>query len=159
MESSVVRVSFRVNGEPVELDIPPRELLINTLRSRLGLTSIKYGCGIGECGNCTVLVNGEPVLACLTLTVDVDGKEVTTVEGLSRSGLTDVQRAFIEEGAIQCGYCTPSFVIMAEYLLREVPSPTLSDVREYLKGVLCRCTGYINIFRAVLKAAKYRSRR
>jgi carbon-monoxide dehydrogenase small subunit len=159
VESSVVRVSFRVNGEPVELDVSPRELLINTLRSRLGLTSVKYGCGIGECGNCTVLVNGEPVLACLTLTVDVDGKEVTTVEGLSRSGLTDVQRAFIEEGAIQCGYCTPSFVIMAEYLLREVPNPALSDVREYLKGVLCRCTGYINIFRAVLKAAKYRSRR
>ncbi|MFZ8783581.1 MAG: (2Fe-2S)-binding protein [Desulfurococcaceae archaeon] len=155
----MVRVSFRVNGEPVELDVSPRELLINTLRSRLGLTSVKYGCGIGECGNCTVLVNGEPVLACLTLTVDVDGKEVTTVEGLSGSGLTDVQRAFIEEGAIQCGYCTPSFVIMAEYLLREVPNPTLSDVREYLKGVLCRCTGYINIFRAVLKAAKYRSRR
>lgn len=155
----MVRVSFRVNGEPVELDVPPRELLINTLRSRLGLTSVKYGCGIGECGNCTVLVNGEPVLACLTLTVDVDGKEVTTVEGLSGSGLTDVQRAFIEEGAIQCGYCTPSFVIMAEYLLREVPNPTLSDVREYLKGVLCRCTGYINIFRAFLKAAKYRSRR
>jgi len=155
----VVRVSFRVNGEPVELDVSPRELLINTLRSRLGLTSVKYGCGIGECGNCTVLVNGEPVLACLTLTVDVDGKEVTTVEGLSGSGLTDVQRAFIEEGAIQCGYCTPSFVVMAEYLLREVPNPTLSDVREYLKGVLCRCTGYINIFRAVLKAAKYRSRR
>lgn len=155
----MVRVSLRVNGEPVELDVPPRELLINTLRSRLGLTSVKYGCGIGECGNCTVLVNGEPVLACLTLTVDVDGKEVTTVEGLSGSGLTDVQRAFIEEGAIQCGYCTPSFVIMAEYLLREVPNPTLSDVREYLKGVLCRCTGYINIFRAVLKAAKYRSRR
>jgi len=155
----VVRVSFRVNGEPVELDVSPRELLINTLRSRLGLTSLKYSCGIGECGNCTVLVNGEPVLACLTLTVDVDGKEVTTVEGLSGSGLTDVQRAFIEEGAIQCGYCTPSFVIMAEYLLREVPNPTLSDVREYLKGVLCRCTGYINIFRAVLKAAKYRSRR
>jgi carbon-monoxide dehydrogenase small subunit len=159
VEGSVVRVSFRVNGEPVELDVPPRELLINTLRSRLGLTSVKYGCGIGECGNCTVLVNGEPVLACLTLTVDVDGKEVTTVEGLSGSGLTDVQRAFIEEGAIQCGYCTPSFVIMAEYLLREVPNPTLSDVREYLKGVLCRCTGYINIFRAFLKAAKYRSRR
>jgi carbon-monoxide dehydrogenase small subunit len=159
VEGSVVRVSFRVNGEPVELDVSPRELLINTLRSRLGLTSVKYGCGIGECGNCTVLVNGEPVLACLTLTVDVDGKEVTTVEGLSGSGLTDVQRAFIEEGAIQCGYCTPSFVIMAEYLLREVPNPTLSDVREYLKGVLCRCTGYINIFRAVLKAAKYRSRR
>ncbi len=153
---SVIKVSFRVNGELVELDVSPRELLINTLRNRLGLTSVKYGCGIGECGACTVLVNGEPVLACLTLTVDVDGKEITTVEGLSKQGLTEVQRAFIEEGAIQCGYCTPCFVIMAEYLLREKPNPTLSDVREYLKGVLCRCTGYINIFKAVLRAAKYR---
>jgi carbon-monoxide dehydrogenase small subunit len=153
----MVRVSFRVNGELIELDVAPRELLINTLRSKLGFTSVKYGCGIGECGNCTVLVNGEPVLACLTLTIDVDGKEITTVEGLSKSGLTSVQKAFIEEGAIQCGYCTPSFVLMAEYLLREIPNPTLNDIREYLKGVLCRCTGYINIFRAVFKAAKARS--
>jgi len=145
-----------VNGELIELDVSPRELLINTLRDRLKLTSVKYGCGIGECGACTVLVNGEPVLACLTLTVDIDGKEVTTVEGLSRNSLTSVQEAFIEEGAIQCGYCTPGFVIMAEYLLREVPNPTITDIREYLKGNLCRCTGYVNIFRAVLKAAKYR---
>jgi carbon-monoxide dehydrogenase small subunit len=149
----MVRVSFRVNGEPVELDVKPSELLLNTLREKLGLTSVRYGCGIGECGNCTVLVNGEPVLACLTLTVDVDGCEVLTVEGLSKSGLTRVQKAFIEEGAIQCGYCTPAFILMAEYLVRSKQEPSIDDVREYLKGVLCRCTGYVNIFKAVLKAS------
>jgi len=149
----MVRVSFRVNGEPVELDVKPSELLINTLREKLGLTSVRYGCGIGECGNCTVLVNGEPVLACLTLTVDVDGCEVLTVEGLSKSDLTRVQKAFIEEGAVQCGYCTPAFILMAEYLVRSKPEPSIDDVREYLKGVLCRCTGYVNIFKAVLKAS------
>ncbi|MET1159543.1 MAG: (2Fe-2S)-binding protein [Thermoprotei archaeon] len=149
----MVRVSLRVNGEKVELDVKPNELLINTLREKLGLTSVKYGCGIGECGNCTVLVNGEPVLACLTLTVDVDGAEITTVEGLSKEELTEIQKAFIEEGAFQCGYCTPAFIIMSEYLLREKEKPSLNDVKEYLKGVLCRCTGYINIFRAVLRAA------
>jgi carbon-monoxide dehydrogenase small subunit len=149
----MVRVSFRVNGEPVELDVKPNELLLNTLREKLGLTSVRYGCGIGECGNCTVLVNGEPVLACLTLTVDVDGCEVLTVEGLSKSGLTRVQKAFIEEGAVQCGYCTPAFILMAEYLVRSKQEPSIDDVREYLKGVLCRCTGYVNIFKAVLKAS------
>lgn len=150
----MVRVSFKVNGELVDLDVKPSELLINTLRERLKLTSVKYGCGIGECGNCTVLVDGEPVLACLTLTVDINGREVVTVEGLSRNGLTRVQRALVEEGAIQCGYCTPAFVLMSEYLLREIPQPTLNDVREYLKGVLCRCTGYVNVFKAVLKVAR-----
>ncbi|MGC8983335.1 MAG: (2Fe-2S)-binding protein [Desulfurococcaceae archaeon] len=154
----LVRVSFRVNGEPVELSVKPNELLLNTLR-RLGYTSVKYACGIGECGNCTVLVNGQPVLACLTLTVDVNGAEVVTVEGLSKHGLTEVQKAIIEEGAIQCGYCTPAFVIMAEYLLREKERPTVDDVREYLKGVLCRCTGYINVIKAVLKAAERLSRK
>lgn len=150
----MVRVSFRVNGEPVELDVKPNELLLNTLREKLGLTSVRYGCGIGECGNCTVLVNGEPVLACLILTVDVDGCEVLTVEGLSKSGLTRVQKAFIEEGAVQCGYCTPAFILMAEYLVRSKQEPSIDDVREYLKGVLCRCTGYVNIFKAVLKASE-----
>ncbi|MCC6054694.1 MAG: (2Fe-2S)-binding protein [Thermosphaera sp.] len=150
----MVRVSFRVNGEPVELDVKPNELLLNTLREKLGLTSVKYGCGIGECGNCTVLVNGEPVLACLTLTVDVDGCEVLTVEGLSKGGLTRVQKAFIEEGAVQCGYCTPAFILMAEFLVRSKQEPSIDDVREYLKGVLCRCTGYVNIFKAVLKASE-----
>lgn len=155
----MVKVSFRVNGEPVELDVKPNELLINTLRDRLKITSVKYGCGIGECGGCTVLVDEEPVLACLTLTVDVNGKEVTTVEGLSRHGLTDVQKAFIEEGATQCGYCTPAFVLMAEYLLRVNPRPSVNDVKEYIKGVLCRCTGYINIIKAILKATERKSMR
>lgn len=154
----VVKVSFKVNGELVEFDIKPNELLINTLRERLRLTGVKYGCGIGECGSCTVLVNNKPVLACLTLTVDVNGCEIITIEGLSKGKLTDVQKALIEEGAIQCGYCTPAFVIMSEYLLSEKPQPTLDDVKEYLKGVLCRCTGYINIFKAVLKATKYKSK-
>jgi carbon-monoxide dehydrogenase small subunit len=155
----LVRVSFRVNGEPVELDVKPNELLINTLRDRLKITSVKYGCGIGECGGCTVLVDGEPVLACLTLTVDVNGREVTTVEGLSRHGLTDVQKAFIEEGATQCGYCTPAFILMAEYLLRVNPRPSVNDIKEYIKGVLCRCTGYINIIKAILKATERKSMR
>lgn len=149
-----MRVSFRLNGEKVELDVKPNELLINTLRDRLGVKSVKYGCGIGECGNCTVLVDGEPVLSCLVLTVNVNGKDVTTVEGLSARGLTRVQRAMIEEGAVQCGYCAPAFVIMGEYLLREKPSPSVEEVREYLKGVLCRCTGYINVIKAVMRASR-----
>lgn len=149
-----MKISFKVNGEPVELEVKPNELLINVLRKRLGLTGVKYGCGTGECGNCTVLINGEPVLACLLLAVDVNGCEVTTIEGISKDKLTGVQRALIEEGAIQCGYCTPAFVLMAEYLLREKPSPSYDDIREYLKGVLCRCTGYINLFKAVMRASR-----
>jgi len=131
-------------------------LLINTLRDKLGVKSVKYACGIGECGNCTVLIDGEPVLSCLTLTVDVNGREVVTDEGLSREGLTKLQKAFIEEGAFQCGYCTPAFILMGEYLLREKQNPSIEDVKEYLKGVLCRCTGYINIFKAVLKTSSRR---
>lgn len=150
-----MKVSFILNGEKVEVDVKPNELLLNTLRHRFGLTSVKYGCGIGECGNCTVLIDGEPALACLTLTVDVDGREVLTVEGLSQKGLTRVQTALIEEGGIQCGYCTPAFVLMGEYLLREHKKPSIEQVREYLKGVLCRCTGYVNVIKAVIKASSY----
>lgn len=144
---------MKVNGREVELDVKPNELLINTLRGRLGLTSVKYGCGIGECGACTVLVDGEPVLACLTLTVDVNGREVTTVEGLSADSLTEVQRAFIEEGAVQCGYCTPAFVLISEYALRTAKTGTVEELKKYLSGVLCRCTGYTNILRALRRLA------
>jgi len=148
----MVRVKFTVNGKPVELDVKPSELLINTLRDRLGLKGTKYGCGIGECGACTVLVDGEPVLSCLTLTVDVDGKNVVTIEGLtSEREPTIVQRAFIEEGAIQCGYCTPGFIVMVEYMRRSRVEPSIENIREYLKGNLCRCTGYINIIKACRK--------
>ncbi len=152
----MVKVLFKLNGEQVVVDVEPNELLINTLRDKLGVKSVKYACGIGECGNCTVLIDGEPVLSCLTLTVDVNGREVVTDEGLSREGLTKLQKAFIEEGAFQCGYCTPAFILMGEYLLREKQNPSIEDVKEYLKGVLCRCTGYINIFKAVLKTSSRR---
>jgi len=151
----MVRVSFRVNGIPVELDVEPNEILLNTLRNRLGLTGVKYACGIGECGACTVLIDGEPALSCLTLTVDVNGREVTTVEGLtSTREPTVVQKAFMEEGAIQCGYCTPGFIVMAEYMRRKGIEPSDENIREYLKGNLCRCTGYVNIVKAVRKALK-----
>ncbi|OYT51880.1 MAG: (2Fe-2S)-binding protein [Desulfurococcales archaeon ex4484_204] len=151
-----MRVRFKLNGEPVEVDVEPNELLINVLRERFGLTGTKYACGIGECGACTVLLDGEPVLSCLTLAADVDGHEVVTVEGLAKSGeLTPVQRAFIEEGAVQCGYCIPGFVIMAESLLRENPEPTEAEIRDYIRGNLCRCTGYVNIVKAVKRASKY----
>jgi len=151
----MVKVSFRVNGTLVELDVEPNEILLNTLRNRLGLTGVKYACGIGECGACTVLIDGEPVLSCLTLTVDVNGREVTTVEGLtSTREPTVVQKAFMEEGAIQCGYCTPGFIVMAEYMRRKGIEPSDENIREYLKGNLCRCTGYVNIVKAVRKALK-----
>ncbi|MEM0014598.1 MAG: (2Fe-2S)-binding protein [Zestosphaera sp.] len=154
----MVKISFKVNGNVVSLDVNPNELLVNVLRDRLGLTGTKYVCGVGECGACTVLVDGEPTLSCLTLAVEVSGKEVTTIEGLSREGeLSEVQRAFIEEGAVQCGYCIPGFVVMSEYLLKEKPTPTEEEIKEYLRGNLCRCTGYINIIKAVKKVAELRT--
>jgi len=156
----VVRITFKVNGELVTLDVKPNELLINVLRDKLKLTGTKYVCGIGECGACTVLVDGEPVLSCLTLAVDVNGREVTTVEGISRGGeLSEVQQAFVEEGAIQCGYCIPGFIVMSEYLLRVNPKPTEEEIKEYLRGNLCRCTGYVNIIKAVKKASELKSSR
>jgi len=150
-------IRFRLNGKLIELDVEPNELLINVLRERLGYTGTKYGCGMGECGACTVLVDGEPVLSCLTLAVDVDGREVVTIEGLSRDDLLDiVQKAFLEENAVQCGFCTPGFIIMVKKLLEEYGEPSMDVIKAYLRGNLCRCTGYINIFRAVEKAIKLR---
>ncbi|HDN76185.1 MAG TPA: (2Fe-2S)-binding protein [Acidilobales archaeon] len=150
------RIRFKLNGEWVELEVKPNELLINVLRDKLLLTGTKYSCGIGECGACTVLVNGEPVLACLTLAVDVDGKEVVTIEGLAKNGeLSLIQRAFIEEGAIQCGFCTPGFILVSKALLEENPNPSEDEIKEYIRGNLCRCTGYVNIIRAIKRASKY----
>jgi len=148
-----VRISFKLNGRLVEADVEPNELLINVLRERFGLKSVKYGCGIGECGACTVLVDGRPVLSCLTLAVDVDGREVTTVEGLAREGgLTPIQRALMEEGGIQCGYCTPGFVMVGEYLYRKGRRYSEEEIRSLIRGNLCRCTGYVNIVKAFKKA-------
>ena len=139
----------------MDIDVEPNELLINVLREKLGLTGTKYGCGIGECGACTVLVNGEPVLSCLLLAVDVNGKEVITIEGLDRDqGLNIIQGAFLEEGAIQCGYCIPGFILVAKKLLDENPNPSIEEIMDHIRGNLCRCTGYVNILRAIIKASK-----
>ncbi|MCX8193151.1 MAG: (2Fe-2S)-binding protein [Nitrososphaeria archaeon] len=150
-----MKIKLIVNNVEKTLDVEPNELLLNVLREKLGLTGSKYGCGIGECGACTVLVDGEPVLSCLTLAVEVDGREITTVEGLDVNGELDpVQEAFLEEGAIQCGYCTPGFIMIAKALLRENKNPSRSEITEYIKGNLCRCTGYINIIKAIQKASE-----
>ncbi len=153
-----MKITFKVNGEPVTLDVKPNELLINVLRDKLKLTGTKYVCGIGECGACTVLLDGEPILSCLTLAVDVNGREVTTIEGISKGDeLSEVQEAFVEEGAIQCGYCIPGFIIMGEYLLRTKQKPTEDEIKEYLRGNLCRCTGYVNIIKAIKKASELKT--
>jgi len=149
------RIHFKLNGRYVDIDVEPNELLINVLREKLGLTGTKYGCGIGECGACTVLVDGEPVLSCLLLAVDVNGKEVITIEGLDRDqGLNTIQKAFLEEGAIQCGYCIPGFILVAKKLLDENPNPNIEEIIDYIRGNLCRCTGYVNILRAIIKASR-----
>lgn len=152
-------IQFTINGVRRKLDVEPNELLMNCIRDRLHLTGTKYVCGIGECGACTVLLDGVPVLSCMTLALDADGKEVTTIEGVAKGNeLDEVQQAFIEEGAVQCGYCIPGLIVMTKTLLAEKPKPTDNDVREYLRGNLCRCTGYANIIKAINRAAAKPSR-
>lgn len=151
----MMRIEFTLNGRRRQFDVEPNQLLIDLLREKMHLTGTKYGCGIGECGACTVLLDGEPVLSCLTLAGDVDGRDVTTIEGLSEGDEIDVvQEAFLEEGAVQCGFCTPGFIMTSKALLKEHPNPTEEEIREYLKGNLCRCTGYVNIIKAVKRAAE-----
>ncbi|MDH5362339.1 MAG: (2Fe-2S)-binding protein [Aigarchaeota archaeon] len=149
-----MRIEFMVNGRRHQFDVEPNTLLLNLIREKLYLTGSKYGCGIGECGACTVHLDGEPVLSCLTLAVEADGRRVDTIEGVADGDKLDpVQEAFIEEGAIQCGFCTPGFIMTTRALLRDNPNPTEDVIREYLKGNLCRCTGYVNIVKAVQTAA------
>jgi carbon-monoxide dehydrogenase small subunit len=144
-------IKFYLNGKETTVEVPPAYTLLETLRYVLRLTGTKEGCGRGDCGECTVLLDGVPVHACLTLMSQVEGRSVVTVEGIKRDhGLI---RAFVEEGAIQCGHCTPGIVVTAYHLLKEVPRPTEEVVKEALRGNLCRCTGYVKIVRAVLKAA------
>jgi xanthine dehydrogenase iron-sulfur cluster and FAD-binding subunit A len=148
-------ITLTVNGDTLELDVMSNELLLNVLRERLELTGSKYGCGIGECGACTVWLNGSPVLGCLVLAISADGGDVRTVEGLAAADgtLDPLQDAFIEENAFQCGYCTPGMLMMTKKLMEEIPEPTEDEVRDYLKGNHCRCTGYASIVRAVNTAA------
>jgi carbon-monoxide dehydrogenase small subunit len=149
-----VRVAFTVNGEPREADAWAGESLLTTLRDRLELPGSKNACEQGECGSCSVLLDGELVCSCLVLAPQADGHDIVTVEGLAAEGeLHRVQSAFAEAGAVQCGFCTPGFVVAAADLLRRVPDPTDDEIREALSGNLCRCTGYQKILDAVHVAA------
>ena len=153
MGKHAIRVT--VNGIEEQLQVPSNATLLEVLRDMLALTGTKSGCSAGECGACTVLMNGEPVNSCLFLAVEADGAEVITVEGLSSGGQLDpLQEAFIEEGGVQCGFCTPGMLISARALLNRKPNPSEEDIREALVGNLCRCTGYTRIVRAVQKAAR-----
>jgi len=144
-----------VNKREYQLDIEPDELLVDILRDRLNLTGTKKGCGSGDCGACTVLVEGIPVVSCLTLGVAVEHKEITTVEGLSLKGdLTPLQQAFIKLGAVQCGYCTPGILMVSKALLDENSHPSDEEIRTALSGNLCRCTGYKKIFTAIKEVSK-----
>lgn len=145
-----VAVAFSVNGVAQRLEVGPGETLLRTLRDRLRLTGTKDGCVEGECGACTVLVDGKPVDSCLLATAALEGRRVRTIEGLSGSGvLTVLQQAFIDHGAVQCGFCTPGFLMTLTALLDENPSPAPSDVKEALAGNICRCTGYRQMIDAV----------
>lgn len=148
-------LQLHVNGESYEVLTEIHRTLLEVLREDIGLTGTKRGCDLGACGACTVLIDGRLHLSCLTLAVDAQGKEVLTIEGLSHNGnLHPLQRAFIEKGAIQCGFCTPGMILTAKALLDEQPHPSEEEVKRAISGNLCRCTGYVKIVEAILTAAE-----
>lgn len=149
------QIALEINGQVYDLVISHRDLLVDVLRKKIGLTGTKKGCGNGDCGACTVLVDGEPTLSCLTLAITCNGKNITTVEGLAQGGqLHPIQEAFINHGAIQCGYCTPGMLMSAKGLLDQNPKPTLEEIKVAISGNLCRCTGYKRIVEAIQMAAE-----
>jgi len=149
------QINLTINGDSYDILVEPRKTLLSVLRNTIGLTGGKESCSTGDCGACTVLLDGKPVTSCLVLAVSANGKEITTIEGLASGGeLHPVQKAFIEKGAIQCGYCTPGMILTAKALLDENPNPTEEEIRRYLAGNLCRCTGYNKIVNAVAYAAQ-----
>ena len=154
-QATKVPLSTRINGDRVELLVKPWQTLLEVLRDEAGLTGTKEGCGNGNCGACTVLLDSQPVDSCLTLGLEVQGKEVTTIEGLASNGqLHPIQEAFIEGGGLQCGFCTPGFILSAAALLENNPRPTEEEIRTAIAGNLCRCTGYDKIVRAIQSVAK-----
>lgn len=151
----MIEVAFKVNGTPVTVVTSPTRTLLDILREDLGLTGTKEGCGKGECGACTVLMDGRSVTSCLVLAAQLQGREVLTVEGLAADRIGKaLQDAFVESGAVQCGYCIPGFLMSARALLEENPDPSMEEIKEGLSGNLCRCTGYAKIFDGVKRAAR-----
>ena len=143
-------INFILNGKPTQVEVPPHWTLLRLLREKLGLTGTKEGCGIGECGACTVLLDGMPVNACLVLAPKAEGREVQTVEGLgSGKSLHPLQKSFIDHGAVQCGFCTPGILMSSKALLEKIPHPNREEVKEAISGHLCRCTGYHQIMEAI----------
>jgi len=151
-----MRIQFTCNGKPMQLDVQPDARVLDVLREELGLTGTKEGCGRGECGACTILLDGKPVNACLLLAGKIAGREIVTIEGITREDgtLHPIQEAFLDKGAVQCGFCTPGMVLSAKALLDENADPAISDIEEALSGNLCRCTGYSKIVEGVLEASK-----
>jgi aerobic-type carbon monoxide dehydrogenase small subunit (CoxS/CutS family) len=148
------KIRLLVNGFEYDLRIKPHWTLIDVLRDEIGLTGTKKGCGKGECGGCTVMIDGEAVLACLVLAIQAQGKSIQTIEGLAQKGKLDsLQNAFVKYGAIQCGYCTPGMIMTSKALLNKNPHPTVEEIQKALSGNLCRCTGYVKIIEAVRKAS------
>ena len=148
-------VTLHVNGEERQVACPTHETLLETVRERLGLTGTKHGCELGECSACAILLDGEPVLSCLALTVEAEGRDLVTIEGVAQSGIPHpLQLAIAETGAAQCGYCTPGMVLTAKVLLEQNASPSRAEIREAIAGNLCRCTGYSQIVDAVELAAR-----
>jgi aerobic-type carbon monoxide dehydrogenase small subunit (CoxS/CutS family) len=148
-------ISFQLNGKQTEVAIDPAQSLLWVLRNHFGLTGTKFGCGIGFCGSCTVLINNEPVRSCTLAFIDVEGKNVVTIEGLSKDGnLHPVQKAFVEHDALQCGFCTPGMIMNATGLLLKNPSPTLQEIKSGMEDNLCRCGAHVRIIEAVQTASK-----
>jgi carbon-monoxide dehydrogenase small subunit len=151
----IKKICFKINGEEESMEISASMTLLQMIREELHLTGTKEGCGEGECGACTVIVNGKAVHSCLTLACEVDGAEILTIEGLSKNGELDIlQKKFMEHGAIQCGFCTPGMIMSAKALLMRIPNPSPLEIKEALSGNLCRCTGYKQIIDAVSDAAR-----
>jgi len=149
------KVKLIVNEQEYELFIEPHKTLLDVLRDDLGLTGTKKGCDSGQCGACTVLVDGEPILSCITLACEVDGRKIQTIEGVAKDGeLHPLQKAFLQYGAVQCGFCTPGMILSGLALLENNPSPTIEEIKKGISGNLCRCTGYLKIIEAIQRAGK-----
>ena len=147
-------VEFKLNGENIIINADPETRVVDLLRNSLGLTGTKEGCGLGECGACTVLLDGKPVNSCLLLTGQIEGRSLTTIEGIGGMQLESIQRSFIEKGAVQCGFCTPGMILTAKALLEMTPQPSRDEIKKALSGNICRCTGYVQIIEAIEEASR-----